>query len=501
MESIVKNLQEYVLGEKWDDSLPPYVALKLALDGDKQGFINKILESSPASLSGNWTHAAWEYPELYAAAGITMVNKDLPSQVLTKLLELTETAELMYGDRPDNTQGGNLAFRLFSKVCRGVFEHELDGKEDLATRAHHEVIDSLRAMPSGTLSPGFPEKWEDMPHVGLYDDSGFSQHNYAGTQMYWFGYGIRWMEEMLNYAKWTFGSKFDISSDIAHTCANAMYHGIRPLFYGGKGVFLLAGRQAWKQNHWSFDDWTYMKRAQEIQSFLLPNTFHMELVERSKEWIREGRSTDFGRCYTSTGVITRYSSRRDLYMLLRFGSSRISGAESLGQADENFHNGDANHLIYTYPGEYERVQGLMRWNEIPGSIVDITKSSPPKFEWNGYTEDSWVRMSPTSVVGQYRKELSDYRVYHETTILENGIDRKAIVLDGELGNFLAIVDYTLREDNFEVSVQQVKNGRKTYTVSRGRARITQETKEGSRVVKIHVAPTPEGIVSYSIRVE
>lgn len=261
-----------------------------------------------------------------------------------------------------HNRGGNMGYRLWAMTaiasCSGDVK-ELDWVHQLVKEQFPRVLNTTSDLPTG-FTP----------------DGSWIQHNAGGAQNYWIGYGVHWINHVLNYAKATNNSKWELTQEEWNTIADYYLDGIQWYYYKNHGALNIAGRHnALKQT--PLDKGAIRKDLLRILKDGDVNTTKAEalnaLLKRHQN--KQFAHIDSTKYFWNTDLLIHSTPKA--YFAIKMLSNRSTGCETSenerAHGKNNFLSGDGSTIIYSTGKEYDKARIGWNWRAWPG-ITAIQKT-------------------------------------------------------------------------------------------------------------------------------
>ncbi|MGZ2369539.1 polysaccharide lyase family 8 super-sandwich domain-containing protein [Ancylomarina sp. YFZ004] len=261
-----------------------------------------------------------------------------------------------------HNRGGNMGYRLWAMTaiasCSGDVK-ELDWVHQLVKEQFPRVLNTTSDLPTG-FTP----------------DGSWIQHNAGGAQNYWIGYGVHWINHVLNYAKATNNSKWELTQEEWNTLADYYLDGIQWYYYKNHGALNIAGRHnALKQT--PLDKGAIRKDLLRILKDGHVNTTKTEalnaLLKRHQN--KQFAHIDSTKYFWNTDLLIHSTPKA--YFAIKMLSNRSTGCETSenerAHGKNNFLSGDGSTIIYSTGKEYDKARIGWNWRAWPG-ITAIQKT-------------------------------------------------------------------------------------------------------------------------------
>jgi len=261
-----------------------------------------------------------------------------------------------------HNRGGNVGYRLWAMTaiasCSGDIE-EMDWVHQIVKEQFPRVLNTTSDLPTG-FTP----------------DGSWIQHNAGGAQNYWIGYGVHWINHVLNYAKATNDSKWELSQEEWNTLADYYLEGIQWYYYKNHGALNIAGRHnALKQA--PLDKGAIRKDILRILKHDRVNKTKTEalhaLLKRHQN--KQFAHIDSTKYFWNTDLLIHSTPKA--YFAIKMLSNRSTGCETSenerAHGKNNFLSGDGSTIIYSTGKEYDKARIGWNWRAWPG-ITAIQKT-------------------------------------------------------------------------------------------------------------------------------
>jgi hypothetical protein len=219
-------------------------------------------------------------------------------------------------------------------------------------------------------------------HVGQTPDYSWHQHNFDGSQHYWLGYGMRWIEEAIYYSEFTDGTSWALGSAQFQQLEDCYLEGIQYLFYRGQGLYSAAGRDGLRKAHWSLETYVYKRLIDDLKAAGGSDLRRLPELNQARAYLNNVSDPSFSvnRYYQNSDLLIK--GRPNHYFALKMISNRTVGPESgNGNGKKVFHFGGGSTMIHQQGGEYTKARVGWNYRALPGITAEQKTSSLPLVDW------------------------------------------------------------------------------------------------------------------------
>ncbi len=299
------------------------------------------------------------------------ISAEKEKQIAKLIQSITEFSHWCWynGKSPDvfdkdrgHNRGGNVGYRLWAMTaiasCSGDVE-EMNWVHQIVKEQFPRVLNTTSSLPTG-FTP----------------DGSWIQHNAGGAQNYWIGYGVHWINHVLNYAKATNDSKWELTPEEWNTLADYYLEGIQWYYYKNHGALNIAGRHnALKQA--PLDKGAIRKDVLRILKNGEVNKIRTEALNKllKRHQNKQFAHIDSTKYFWNTDLLIH--SKPKAYFAIKMLSNRSTGCETSeserAHGKNNFLSGDGSTIIYNTGKEYDKARIGWNWRAWPG-ITAIQKT-------------------------------------------------------------------------------------------------------------------------------
>lgn len=261
-----------------------------------------------------------------------------------------------------HNRGGNVGYRLWAMTAIASCSRdskEMDWVHQIVKEQFPRILNTIYDLPTG-FTP----------------DGSWIQHNGGGAQNYWIGYGVHWINHVLNYAKTTNESKWQLTQEEWNTLADYYLEGIQWYYYKNHGALNISGRHnALKQA--PLDKGAIRK---DVLRILKNGHFNKITTEALNALIKRHQNKQFAhidstKYFWNTDLLIH--SKPNAYFAIKMLSNRSTGCETSenerAHGKNNFLSGDGSTIIYSSGKEYDKARIGWNWRAWPG-ITAIQKT-------------------------------------------------------------------------------------------------------------------------------
>lgn len=360
-----------------------------------------------------------------------------------------------------HNRGGNVGYRLWGMTaiasCSGN-ESEMDWVHEIVKEQFPRVVNTPTDFPTGFTT-----------------DGSWIQHNAGGAQNYWVGYGVHWINHVLNYAEATKGTPWALTEKEWNTIADYYLDGIQWYHFKNRAALNLAGRHnALKKAPADNGD---MKKK--ITKLMAVSPYTLEREAELKTLLQKQRTT-----HTATLDSTKYFWNTDLlihstpnaYFAIKMLSNRTTGCETSeserAHGKNNFFSGDGSTMIYRNGKEYDKARIGWNWRALPG-ITALQKSG--KLPLSPWGRESKSKNQFAGGLAANKKGIAAFQ-YNRVNSYANLQANKAYFT---YDNVLLALGNSIRknkDDNFDVWTtlnQSIRNGSIHYNINGKKGKIKE----------------------------
>ncbi|MFA8433090.1 MAG: polysaccharide lyase family 8 super-sandwich domain-containing protein [Marinifilaceae bacterium] len=269
-----------------------------------------------------------------------------------------------------HNRGGNVGYRLWAMTSIAACSEDtkkMDWVLQIVKEQFPRVVNTNSDLPTG-FTP----------------DGSWIQHNAGGAQNYWIGYGVHWINHVLNYAKATKNTRWALTNEEFNTIADYYLDGIQWYHYRNHAALNLAGRHnALKEA--PMDKGAihkYVSRLLDFKDIRFERRGQLEqLLKRNKD--PRYAALDSTKYFWNTDLLIH--SKPNSYFAIKMLSNRTTGCEtsesSRAHGKNNFFSGDGSTMIYRTGTEYDKARIGWNWRAIPGITAEQKTGKLPLTPW------------------------------------------------------------------------------------------------------------------------